>query len=118
FTPENKNIELNIDFNEESSSLHFEVKDEGIGISQDNIEDITKAFTQADSSTARKYGGSGLGLSIVSNLLKLFDSELKIVSKLNFGSTFSFDIKVKTLDNKSEDVESFDDINFTNKTQQ
>lgn len=54
FTPKGKSIELKISFNTHTNFLHCEVRDEGIGIAQENIERITQAFTQADSSTARK----------------------------------------------------------------
>ena len=94
FTPQDKNIELIINFNEKKSLLYFEIRDEGIGISKENILNITEAFTQADNSTARKYGGTGLGLTIVTNLLKLFNSELKIESNLGKGSRFSFEILI------------------------
>ena len=92
FTDENKNIELIINYDKTSSILYVAVKDEGIGISPENIDKITNSFTQADSSTARKYGGTGLGLSIVTQLLTLFDSKLNIQSTLNKGSSFSFEI--------------------------
>ena len=117
FTPSSKNIELKIEFDENKSVLFVEVRDEGIGISENNIDNVTKAFTQADNTTARKYGGTGLGLSIVTNLLKLFDSELKIESELSKGSRFSFELKVDLVDKnnfpKEEDKEI--EINFHHK---
>ena len=94
FTNAGKNVGLFINFDEKTSSLLFEVKDEGIGISEENIIKVTEAFVQADSSTVRKYGGTGLGLSIVTNLLHLFNSKLKIESEIDKGSSFSFAIKV------------------------
>jgi signal transduction histidine kinase len=94
FTPESKNVTLEIRFDPLTSSLHCAIIDEGIGISKEHIQNITQAFTQADSSTARKYGGTGLGLSIVTNLLTLFDSKLTIESIPDQGSRFSFEIKV------------------------
>jgi len=109
FTPNNSNIEFVVNFDRDKSLLHFEIKDEGIGISTDNIKVITKAFTQADTSTARKYGGTGLGLSIVTELLKLFDSQLIIESELNRGSSFSFDLKVATIEQTIEPVKT--DVN-------
>lgn len=93
FTPEGKTIELIVDFDKDTSSFYIEVKDEGIGMSEENIKNVTQAFMQADSSTARKYGGTGLGLSIVTKLLKLFDSELNIKSEINVGSRVSFKFK-------------------------
>ncbi len=108
FTPEGKSIELIISFDAQTNLLHCEVRDEGIGIAQENIEQITQAFTQADSSTARKYGGTGLGLSIVTKLLTLFGVALKIESQLGKGSSFSFDLPValssKKMQTQQEDV--------------
>lgn len=95
FTEKGKNVEFICSFDEKTSRLYIEVKDEGIGIAQENIENILKEFTQADSSTAREYGGTGLGLSIVSKLLKLFGSELKVQSELGKGSSFSFVLPVQ-----------------------
>ena len=114
FTPQGKNIKFIVKFNKDKSSLYFEIKDSGIGISAENIENITQVFTQADNSTARKYGGSGLGLSIVTKFLKLFDSELKIESKLGQGSKFSFEIKVDVvtdsieIDNEDNQIDALD----------
>jgi len=115
FTNENKSIELIINFDRETSLLYCEVKDEGIGISQENVKNIIQPFTQADSSTARKYGGTGLGLSIVTQLLALFGSELKIRSQLNKGSSFSFEILVKECENIIEEKISPEDISFDSK---
>jgi len=117
FTPSSKDIELKIEFDESKSSLYIEVRDEGIGISENNIINITKAFTQADNTTARKYGGTGLGLSIVTNLLKLFNSTLKIESELHKGSKFSFELKVDLVEqnNLSKKENQEVEINFANK---
>jgi len=67
-----------------------EIIDSGIGIDQNNIENLFKKFTQLDTSTSRQYGGSGLGLVITKNLLQLFNSEIKITSQLGEGCNFSF----------------------------
>jgi len=98
FTPIGKTIYLEIYFDNELSSLHVSVKDEGIGISKENLLLVTEAFTQADASTAREYGGTGLGLSIVTNLLKLLNSKIDIKSELGQGSDFSFDIKMQKVE--------------------
>jgi len=115
FTGVGKNIELIVTFNQTTSSLYIEVKDEGIGISQENIQNVTKAFTQADSSTARKYGGTGLGLSIVTNLLQLFKTELRIQSILGEGSSFSFNLKVKQIKGIPSIQQETQNINFNAK---
>ncbi len=90
FTPRNGRIELLIKHTEEN--LHISVKDNGIGIAKDKQEDIFKAFSQAESSTTRKYGGTGLGLAISSKLVVMLGGELKLESKEGQGSRFYFEI--------------------------
>jgi PAS domain S-box-containing protein len=76
--------------------LRFSVKDTGIGIRKSNQKKIFQAFSQEDSSTTKKFGGTGLGLTISNQLLNLMNSKLQIESQFNVGSTFFFDIKVKS----------------------
>ena len=68
----------------------FEVTDTGIGIPAEKIQLIFSPFSQADASVNRKYGGSGLGLSIAKNLVQLMQGEMKAHSRLGEGSSFSF----------------------------
>jgi PAS domain S-box-containing protein len=70
--------------------LKFSVRDTGIGIAKDKLPALFAAFSQADSSTARKYGGSGLGLAIVKRLASLMEGEVTLESELGKGSVFSF----------------------------
>jgi len=70
--------------------LHFKVKDTGIGIPPDKIDDIFLPFTQADNSNTRKYGGAGLGLAIVKRLVELMCGNVWVESELDKGSTFHF----------------------------
>jgi two-component system, sensor histidine kinase and response regulator len=70
--------------------LQFEIRDTGIGIPQDKMERLFKAFTQVDSSTSRKYGGTGLGLVICEKLIALMGGVINVTSKENEGTTFSF----------------------------
>ncbi len=79
----------------EGAGVTFEVKDTGIGISQDNIHTLFESFTQADSSTTRKYGGTGLGLTISKQLVELMDGEIQLNSRVNVGTTFSFTIPLE-----------------------
>ncbi|MEY2666445.1 MAG: hypothetical protein RLZZ384_616, partial [Pseudomonadota bacterium] len=75
--------------------LHFSVRDTGIGLSGDAIEKLFQSFQQADSSTSRKYGGSGLGLSISKQLAELMSGEVGVESELGKGSLFWFTAKLK-----------------------
>lgn len=78
--------------NETNTVLSFEVKDTGIGISQDKLGLIFEEFTQADPSTTRKFGGTGLGLSISQHLVKAMGGIIEVESEENKGSTFAFKI--------------------------
>jgi signal transduction histidine kinase/DNA-binding response OmpR family regulator/HPt (histidine-containing phosphotransfer) domain-containing protein len=80
--------------------LSFVIKDSGIGMSRKQIEEITKPFTQADTSFTRKYGGTGLGLTITSQLIRIMGGTLHISSEEGVGSTFSFAIPLKPLENQ------------------
>ncbi|WP_293889096.1 MULTISPECIES: response regulator [unclassified Sphingobacterium] len=79
---------------EDKLALRFEVRDTGIGIPPEKQQRIFDAFTQEDSSVSKRYGGTGLGLTISNNLLKYMGSKLNLVSKMGVGSTFFFDIEV------------------------
>jgi PAS domain S-box-containing protein len=75
---------------DEPGRLRFAVADTGIGIAPDKIANLFSSFTQVDSSIARRFGGSGLGLSIVRRLVELMDGRTWIESRLGAGSTFFF----------------------------
>ncbi len=72
------------------SFLHISVKDNGIGISKEKTNLIFEAFSQADSSTTREYGGAGLGLNICSKLVAMMGGRIWVVSEPGQGSTFHF----------------------------
>ena len=75
---------------DQSVMLRFTVKDTGIGIPRERQDEIFSAFTQADTSTTRQYGGTGLGLTICSRLTKLLDGEIWVESEPGRGSSFHF----------------------------
>ena len=71
---------------------HFEIRDTGIGIPDDQLDKLFKAFSQVDSSSTRKYEGTGLGLVISQKLVKLMGGTIEVSSKVNAGTIFSFSI--------------------------
>lgn len=75
--------------------MHGEVSDTGIGIAPSRMNEIFEAFSQASSSTTRRYGGSGLGLTITRALVEAHGGQIAVMSELNEGSTFSFSIPVE-----------------------
>jgi len=76
--------------NDDELDIKFMVKDNGIGISKEQEEKVFEAFTQADSTTSRKYGGTGLGLTISAGLVNSLGGALKVESVVGEGSTFYF----------------------------
>ncbi len=96
FTDQGK-IELQVFLQErnfDEALLRIEIKDEGIGLTEDKIQQIFQPFKQADSSTTREYGGTGLGLSICKELIELMGGKISVHSELGHGSTFCFTLLV------------------------
>ncbi|AEL26742.1 response regulator [Cyclobacterium marinum] len=88
--------------NDETIKFRFSVKDTGIGISFDKQLKIFDAFSQEDASTTRKFGGTGLGLTISNKLLGLMGSKLELKSEPNKGSLFYFDLCLKAEEGEKE----------------
>lgn len=78
--------------------LHFIVRDTGIGIAPNKIDKLFESFTQADTSTTREYGGTGLGLTIVKQLCESMNGDISIESTEGKGSTFSFYVDAERSD--------------------
>ncbi|MBQ4916148.1 response regulator [Maribacter sp. MMG018] len=88
----------------EDVTIYFEVKDNGIGISKEKQQSIFDGFEQGSIQINREYGGTGLGLTIVKSLLGLFESDIRLESKLGIGSSFSFEIDMKSKDDLVDDI--------------
>lgn len=113
FTPQGKII---ISVDEKSKDvMSFEITDEGIGIDEDKIEKIFEIFTQADYTITRKYGGSGIGLSLSKELIELMGGQIHVMSKAGLGSTFGFTIplSIGTLPKTRERDTSIEDLKRT-----
>jgi signal transduction histidine kinase/DNA-binding response OmpR family regulator len=83
---------------DDSVVLAFSIKDTGIGMTEEQVNKLFKPFTQADASTTRKYGGTGLGLTISKNLIEMMGGQIDIQSEYGKGSTFSFTIQARLHD--------------------
>ena len=83
-------IDVTASIIDKTAKLTIDVGDTGIGIAEDKLSNIFEKFSQADGSTTREYGGTGLGLTISSNLAHLMKGDITAVSELGKGSTFTF----------------------------
>ncbi len=111
FTQKGK-VTVSISFSESQRAnsitkrLRFEVSDTGIGISDEHQENLFHKFTQADSTTTRKYGGSGLGLAICRELTEIMGGEIGVISKLEKGTTFWFEIDLQETDEQAQSLDT------------
>ena len=94
-----------VDKSDETITMHFEVKDSGIGMSPDQIDKIFNPFIQAESGTTRKYGGTGLGLTIAKNIVEMMGGTLLVKSRPGVGSMFYFDLPFSVLPADESDTE-------------
>lgn len=97
-----------IDGDTDNYRLCCDIIDTGIGIAEEKIGGLFQSFTQADSSTTRRFGGTGLGLAIARQLCHLMDGDVSVVSVLERGSQFSFNVKLGTSDAVLQPVPSID----------
>ena len=73
----------------QQSWIYFRVSDSGIGMSSEQVQKLFQAFTQADNSTTRKYGGTGLGLVITQKFCQMMGGDIQVESQLGQGSSFT-----------------------------
>jgi len=92
------------DKTDKTLSMHFEVKDSGIGMTGEQIDRIFDPFMQAETGTTRKYGGTGLGLTITKNIVELMGGKLSVSSTVGVGTMFSFDLTFDTVDITDDEV--------------
>ena len=95
---------------EQNAQIRFDVKDTGIGISKEHKEKLFTSFSQADSSTTRKYGGSGLGLAICKQIVELMGGTVGLESKPDEGSDFYFTIKFELQDIQKNFLEASNNL--------
>jgi signal transduction histidine kinase len=91
------NLEVTRIKKEDTPWIIFKVTDTGIGIPQDKLRSIFSEFTQADSSTSRKYGGTGLGLAISQRFCRMMGGSISVNSELNKGATFTVQLPAKVI---------------------
>ncbi|MFV2060742.1 MAG: response regulator [Gammaproteobacteria bacterium] len=99
-------ISINVRYDRNAKELYFDINDSGIGMNEKQLEMVFQTFSQADITTTRKYGGTGLGLTISKELVNKLGGELSVVSEHEVGSTFSFNIENKT------EIENIKLVNF------
>ncbi len=85
-------IEMRVSFDADSSLLHCEVVDQGIGVTPEQQSRLFQSFEQADGTTTRRYGGSGLGLAICKKLVELMGGRIGVTSESGKGSVFAFHV--------------------------
>ena len=90
-------VQLNISYQPQQGQLKFDVSDTGIGMTKEQLEKIFSPFQQADASTTRKFGGTGLGLTLSKELTEMLGGSITVESKIKKGSCFSIQIPAKNI---------------------
>ena len=96
--------------NEQEIQLKFAIRDSGIGMTPQTLQQLFQPFSQADSSTTRKYGGTGLGLAIVKNLIEIMGGTIQVDSGLQQGSTFWLTLPLQLAENQVEVSQEWDGL--------
>jgi len=114
FTSEGE-ISINMDYKKidhNSITIEIQVQDTGIGIKPEKLADIFNPFVQASTDTTRKFGGTGLGLTICKNLIEMQGGQISVKSRINEGTTFTFYITYDKGDESMLPQDNKDDLNF------
>ena len=111
------NLDVSIKNYENIKTLLFKVQDTGIGIDKDEMKNIFKPFGLIERNQSHNCHGSGLGLSIVNDILEMFESKIQVESQTGIGSTFYFELEVKNPNllpyaKILEDDDEYDDLNI------
>jgi signal transduction histidine kinase/CheY-like chemotaxis protein len=104
---------------EENATVYFEIVDTGIGIPEDKLQSVFESFSQGSIEVNRKYGGTGLGLTIVKKLIELLGGEIKLKSEVGKGSTFTFKLNFRINNEPLEvvpEVKTYNDNQLKNKS--
>ena len=109
-------VEVRLESQEsEQAVVHFSVQDTGVGIPADKQKKIFESFCQADSSTTRRFGGTGLGLTICAQLVELMKGRIWVDSEVGQGSTFHFTIGFGVDTEETKENLLWKDVNFERK---
>lgn len=103
-------VRLVVRYTSDSSQLHFDVIDTGIGIHADAVNDLFQPFAQADASTTRNYGGTGLGLAICKRLAAMFGGDITVESRPGSGSRFSLNISCECNDGVAHVIPDLNEV--------
>jgi len=103
---------IEIDTKIDENKFFFSIKDNGIGIAEDELEKIYDRFHQIESGATKTYGGHGLGLSITKALLEILEGNITVYSNLNIGSNFIIEINQPEINEGEEDIYSSDGNDF------
>ncbi|MDR0831654.1 MAG: response regulator, partial [Bacillales bacterium] len=118
FTAENGTVQLKATLLEKIDNqvkVNFEIIDSGIGISQEQQKKLFKAFEQAENSTSRTYGGTGLGLVISKTIVELFGGEISLTSEIGEGSNFNFYVCLESKESQKETEQTEINTDFSGK---
>ncbi|WP_052356862.1 PAS domain S-box protein [[Clostridium] dakarense] len=103
-----KNGEIMVDLNQVNEKVTVSIKDNGVGISEEKLDFIFERFGQASNALTRKCEGSGIGLSLVKSLVNMHGGEIYVKSSKGEGTEFIFEIPIKIVDKKNENINNND----------